>query len=258
VTLRDLDQQARTALAELLRLDHIPPAKVHVDVQRLARALHIEASDVVAVVERIRGPLDNRARARAAAATARAVAADRLAEAAMAVDHRLCDWARRQAIAVDGDLDAQVATVEAALQVLAAASEAQPEPLPVVACRVLGDPHAADLDRNVGRVLRSALGTLGLEGSVREHMLKVGLADDEVSSTVATWALPLPTDHPSAGWYEAGEIVVMTLGQLRRHPIERAPRSVTVLSTRRGPRPRARHGAAVFVREAIPRGAAGL
>ena len=172
VTLRDLDQQARTALAELLRLDHIPPAKVHVDVQRLARALHIEASDVVAVVERIRGPLDNRARARAAAATARAVAADRLAEAAMAVDHRLCDWARRQAIAVDGDLDAQVATVEAALQVLAAAYEAQPEPLPVVACRVLGDPHAADLDRNVGRVLRSALGTLGLEGSVREHMLK--------------------------------------------------------------------------------------
>jgi hypothetical protein len=180
VTLRDLDQQPRVALADLLRLDHTPPATVQVDVRRLAKALHTEARVVVAVVERIRRPLGNRARARATAATVRP------------------RHPRRNP------------------------SPCQSWPAGCSVIRTL--PYA---DRNVGRVLRSALSVLGLDGSVREHMLKAGLADDE--STVATWALPLPTNHPAAGWYEAGEIVVITSGQLRRHPIARSPGIVTLV-----------------------------
>ena len=240
VRLTGLDADEREAVAGLLRSPRLPAADVTVSTERVAAAYGLDDVGLRRLVEAVRGPVGDRASTRAAAEAARRAAADRLAAVAARAGGdtaRLVGWARAQAAAVDGDLAGHVALVERVLAVIAVADPVRPTPLPLAAARSLQDPHALDVDQRAGRLLTAALaaraGVDELTGAARRRDLLrgAGLLDDQLSSTVLVWGLPLVAEHPVAGWTDAladaGEASSFTLAQLRRWPL-RTPRATTV------------------------------
>lgn len=187
VRLSGLDQRARRALADLLRSDRLPGPSHTVRLDRVAAGLRVSVGDLRSVVEAVAGPLEDRAGARGQAAAARATARQRLADAAGSIDPALVDWAVGQAVARGGDLDAEVAATLDALRILSAGSVRPGVPLAVLAAEVCGDPHAVDVGRRVGDLLRAAAVHLH-GGSWRGALRRAGIADDDLSSLV--WVLP--------------------------------------------------------------------
>lgn len=228
VRLTGLAPATREALAGLLRLPRLPPADVTVQVARVARAYGLDDAGLRTLTADLRGPLGDRAGSRDEAGAARRAAASRLAERAALIDEALVGWARRQAVAVDRDLSGQVAAVQAVLDVLGSLDRDAPALLPVVAAQRLGDPHALDHDRRLGRLITSALAArAGMDeiagAAVRRGLLRdAGLVDDELSSTVLAYRLPAEDSHPVAAF--GGEVISLTLGQLRRRPVTVARR----------------------------------
>lgn len=246
VTVRDMDDDQRAALAELLRLPTVPPSTTQVRVDKVAHAYGItEEALRLLVIERC-GPVGDRAEARVTARSARETAADELVEGAHGAAgphtwmdaNALAGWASGQARALGGDLEHRTAEVAAVLGVLREASPDTPAVLPVVAASSSGDPHALDPDRPRGRILDAALaaaaGALSTDAaSRRQRRRRAGLLDDEVSSTTLSWRLPLATTHPltaaGASYDRAGQAMVWTLAQLRAMPVEVRPSRILVV-----------------------------
>jgi uncharacterized protein (TIGR02679 family) len=237
VTLTGLTGAQATAVANLLRLPKTPDGRVTVRLDKVAAAWRTDADGVADLLVRLRGPVTNRAAERDARRQHRQDAATRLAEHATACGHpdTVASWAASRARGTDAD-----DTIAAVLDLAAAADPARPVAITVVAATRFGDAHALDPDQPAGRLFTRLVALLHdrdpdtLASAERRRLLRaIGLADDDVSSTVAVWNLPLPDGHPAAGLAAACTRdripFALTLGQLRQWPPAPAPVRILVV-----------------------------
>jgi uncharacterized protein (TIGR02679 family) len=236
IRLRGLTDDERHALAELLGEDRLPAADARVKliaVEEAIRPLTLES-----IVTELVGPVgDQTARRREAAAERAALWA--WLEAQPLLDSRpaLRDWAARlRAEPVTGTIPETRDLIGRALTVLEFLP-AERLPLPVLAQRTLGDPHALDIGRLPGLVLRAiAIETGRPEPLDAEHRRRIweaaGVACDELSSTVLVAGLAPEGDSFLAATLRAakqsGEAVAVTLAQLRRSPNLLVPSGIEV------------------------------
>ena len=208
-----LDEQGRRTLASLLGLRRIPEQRiVTLDAVKIASALGLEdEAQLRLLVERVRGPIGNRAAERAATSEARAVlwrrAAERLGVRTPQTSARI-----RAAGVPDGAVDAHAELLEMLADSLDSLPSKPPVPLPVLAWRVSGNPHALDADTTCGRYLQ--LGAVELVGewsverepngiTVRRAFQDLGVIVDRISSTTITYGLRAQPSSPLGQLLEA-------------------------------------------------------
>jgi uncharacterized protein (TIGR02679 family) len=223
-----LDAGGQAALADLLGLPRLPGEYANVSVARLDEALREAVGDGVrGVVERLVGPLGDRAGDRRRSAEERADLWDWLdRHPVVQAQPALAGWPAlvRRGGLVGGSVSRTRRELDRALRVLAELP-ASGEPLPVFADRVLGDPHGLDDPaRCSGLVLRALAGIHDVPAPAdaearRELWERVGVAADELSSTVLATGFRMPGDDLVArilrASADAGQAVVLTLAQLR-------------------------------------------
>ena len=215
----------REAVADLLGLDRVPHPRTILALSQVSTAVtEIDGSDLSAVLERVIGPLGDRRTSRALADTQR---------------HDLWTWARQVPLVqaepvllewvtylqagglVNGSVPATRDLITQALRVLDVLP-AEGIPLPILADRVLGDPHALDDGRLATMVLRALSCRPGQENPEPRHLWsQAGVETDELSSSVLVAGLrPLSGIGGSAlrvlqAAAEAGEAATLTLQQVR-------------------------------------------
>ena len=223
-----LDSDERAALADLLGLARLPGEYATVSLSRLDEVLRDAVGDGVrGVVERLVGPLADRAGDRQRAAAERARLWDWLERhPVVEAQPALGQWAGvvRRGGLIGGSVSRTRRELDRALRVLAELP-ASGVPLPVFADRVLGDPHGLDdPGRCSGLVLRALAGSYDVpppaDGQARRELWeRVGIAADELSSTVLVAGLRMSGDDLVArilrASADAGQAAVLTLGQLR-------------------------------------------
>jgi uncharacterized protein (TIGR02679 family) len=228
VRIGPLDGEEQEAVADLLGLLRTPGPVFQVSLRRLDDVLLESVGlDARATVERIIGPLGDRAGDRQHAATERAELWAWLdAHPVVMSQPALRDWAAD--VRRSGLLDRSVRTTREHLEDAVAVLEHLPatgEPLPVLADRVLHDTHGLDDGRRRGALVVRALSALygepvpvTAEGR-RLLWERAGVAGDELSSTVL-----LAGFRPAAAGVvaevlaasaRAGQAAVLTLAQLR-------------------------------------------
>lgn len=235
LTLRGLTAEQRTALADLLGTPRLPSATIRLSLDRLRGALALtDGSQLRAAIEQLRGPLlDRRAIREAERADREALwswLTEEVDDLELAGLQPLRGWAavvRRDG--ARGGTARHRRRLADALAVLRALP-ADGVPLAALAAGVLGDPHALDRGRSVGRLVLGAVAhglareAPGDAESTRLVWEAVGVAPDPLSSTVLALGLRTGGDHPLAAVLAASadavEPVVLTLAQLRRWPLE--------------------------------------
>lgn len=242
VRLLNLSLEQREALSDLLGRDRLLPATTTIRVADVAAALRLDESSVRPLVERLRGPVGNRAAARVRDRADR----DALwAEVASAVDGRGLDgWvARLRAAGIpEGDVAAHRNRLHPVLRLIERLPLSSPLPLPVVAAQIVGDPHWLDWGERggwAGRVAADAAASLaGMEPpssaeAVRSAWQAVGVVPDRLSPSVLTVGLTCQSPSVLARSLEplaaVGEPAVLTGQQLRRWPIRCAHRVAWVV-----------------------------
>lgn len=210
VHIAGLDELGRRRLASLFGLGRIPnQERIRINVAKLAGALGLDEPDLWQLVERLRGPIANRAAAARASAEARAALWSR-------VEQRLADripqtLARIRSAGVPAN---DVAAHGRVLDRLADALDrlpAQPAvPLPMFAWQVCGDPHGLDVAAPCGRYLQ--LAAVEMAGAatddpdaitVRRSFQDLGVITDRLSSTTITYGLRSRSDSPLGRLLEA-------------------------------------------------------
>ncbi len=202
IHVEQLGTEARRKLAGLLGLPRLPQGpKVSVDVAKLAAALNLDDESLRALVERLRGPLDNRAAARAKEAEARSAlwseASDRLGRRIPATLERM-----RSAGVPDGDFGAHRRRLQHLAAALSRVPCDPPIPLPMLAWEITGDPHALDHKRKLSSMLTAAaLELAGHPGrttadalTIRQSLHALGVLPDRLSSPTITLGLRASTD----------------------------------------------------------------
>lgn len=223
-----LTDEQRSALADLLGLDRLPPATTTIPVARLDEVLTAAVGeDLRAVVIRLVGPLDDRAGRRAAAAAQRAALWAWLEDhPVVTAQPALLDWVA--AVRRSGLVGGSVAhTREVLGQVLRVLAELPYTglPLSVLAERTLQDTHALDDGTRCGTLVLRALASiydLPVPADVSDRRglwERAGVADDELSSVVLAAGLR-PTGDDVASVLlrqcsDAGHATALTLGQIR-------------------------------------------
>jgi uncharacterized protein (TIGR02679 family) len=193
VRLGPLNDEQRTALADLLGMDRLPNVHAMVSISALDRLLRDSVgAGVEEVVSDLVGPLEDRAARRVQAAAERAELWEWLTgHEVVRTQPALADWAA--AVRRGGLLGGSVARtrqeLEQVVRVLAKLPASGP-PLPVLADAVLNDPHALDEGtRCAGLVLRALAAIYQVDAPAdaqqrRALWKQAGVADDELSSTV--------------------------------------------------------------------------
>jgi uncharacterized protein (TIGR02679 family) len=242
VRLSGLDPAQRSALADLLGWARLPGEQVTVRVAWINEALRRGCGlGVRELLERLSGPLADRPAERAAIAARRGrLWAELEAHPLVVALPALRSWVDglRRGGLIGGSVPACREHLRAALAVLAELPAAG-EPLPVLAERVLGDPHALDEGtRCAGTVLR-ALAALHDEpppldaAGRRELWAMHGVTGDELSTAVLvagfTPADPGALASTLRTWAAAGQAAVVTLAQLRAAPPVRGVTPVHVV-----------------------------
>ncbi|MBW3614176.1 MAG: TIGR02679 family protein [Actinobacteria bacterium] len=246
VTVRHLSDQSRTALADLLGLERLPPPSPRVRVGEVARALGVSGEEGVrAAVEELVGPLGNRSLERRQDRARREALWSWLEGEAARLD--VAEWSRsvRSQGIPGGHVAAHRLRLERAVAVLdrVLAPAARPSVLAHIAADVLGDPHALDPGQPIAALVVDALALRGGSGRVRRAEVvravwsSAGVATDELSPTVLLFHLagvPLPenvnpVDSTCAAMAQAGEPVVLTLSQLQRWSLRPAASDVLVV-----------------------------
>lgn len=229
VQLRGLSTEQREALADLLGLARRPEPDTSIRVDQICSALRIDEPMLRGLVERLAGPIDNRAARRARDLQARRQLWEDVAAAV--AGRGLEPWvARLRAAGVpDGDVDAHAERLAPVLDLVARLPLAPPRPLPIVAQQHLGDPHALDQGTWAGAVVVDAAATLvsqpppATAQDTRAALAAVGIVADPLSAPVLTLGLFGPGAAPEPGWLaamaDAGEPVALTASQLRRWPV---------------------------------------
>lgn len=233
VTVPDLPERSRAALADLLGLDRMPPASPRVRMADLARAVGAEDdASFRGLVEELVGPIPNRAAERAERRAEREALWVWVADQAERLDvPSWATWLRSLGVP-GGDIDRLRARIEAALAVLERVlRDAEPDlVLAHLANDVLGDPHALDPGQPVAGLVVEALsrrsGTAAGDRRaevVRALWASAGVATDTLSPTVLVYGLRSSADDPVASTLgamaDAGEPAVLTARQLQRWPV---------------------------------------
>lgn len=224
-----LDDRQQSALADLLGLNKLPGRFAVVSLTKLDQIL-IESVGATTreVVTQLIGPPEDRAGDRARRAAQRSELWEWLNDhAALAAQPALKPWAAtlRRAGLVHGSVSRTHTEITQALQVLAALP-ASGVPLPVLADRVLGDPHALDDGTRCSGLVLRALASIHdaamPENAQQRRALweKAGVANDELSAVVLAAGIR-PTGGDVASQIlrlcaEAGQAAALTLGQLRQ------------------------------------------
>ena len=228
VTLRDLDDTARRALADLLGSDRLPGRTCRITAARLASALGIEAGELRALVEELTGPLPDRAAERRERVLQRQELWDWLAGEVRG--RRLEEWIVRLRTSgiPGGDVEAHRRRLEGILAVLRRLP-ADGVALPALSADMLGDPHALDHGTWRGRVVVEAIAAMDgrpaprTAEEERAEWERAGVAADTLSSSVLTLGLRPESATPLAGMLRAmaahAEPAALTLAQLRRWPL---------------------------------------
>jgi len=244
IVLRDLDDDGRRALADLLGADRLPGTSARISVARLLRALNLhDIGDLRQAVERQRGPLVDRRAERVAASAERAALWSWFLEEAETLplfggtDPGPDRWvASVRASGIIGGLAHHRQRLQSAIDVLRALP-ADGAPLAALAADVLGDPHALDRGRTVARLALDAIAEALRSppavdaDAARQLWESVGVAPDPHSSTVMVLGLRPTAPHPLGAWLhacaDAHEPAVLTLAQLRRWPVDPLARDAT-------------------------------
>jgi uncharacterized protein (TIGR02679 family) len=182
------------------------------------------------LIERLHGPLRDRPAERAAFAAERAeLWADLDGHPLVTALPALGGWVdgMRRGGLIGGSVTATAQHCRAALAVLSELP-AGGAPLPVLAERVLGDPHALDEGTRLASTVLRALAALHDEpppvdaAGRRDLWALHGVTGDELSPTVLVAGFVPPGSNPLAttlrAWAIAGQAVVVTLAQLRSAP----------------------------------------
>lgn len=236
ITLRDLADPSRQALADLLGADRRPASTARVTVQKLVAVLGLDSVDQLRLaVEDLRGPLMNRRAARSEAAAARQALWSWFGQEVVSVklggsDARLASWVEDQrAIGARGGIPVHRRRLESALEVLRRLP-AEGTSLASLANDATGDPHALDHGRALSGMVLDAVACAfgypeaGDAETARSLWEMAGVVPDPYSSTVL--ALGVPGDERTAlgRWLAdcaaAGEPVVLSLAHLRRWPVQ--------------------------------------
>ncbi|MCH9684947.1 MAG: DUF2399 domain-containing protein [Deltaproteobacteria bacterium] len=206
-----LDADGRRALAGLLGLRRIPEeSKVTITISKFATALQLDDQSLRGLVERLRGPLDNRAAIRAAEAEARSTL---WAEAEARLGSRIpATLARLRAAGVpDGDVGKHRRRLRRLADALDRIPCDPPMPLPMLAWEVSGDPHALDHKRRLAGMLSAAVVELCGHGdrglgealTVRTSMLSLGVLPDRLSTPTIAFGLRASEKTPLGRLLEA-------------------------------------------------------
>jgi uncharacterized protein (TIGR02679 family) len=231
VRLARLDPAQRSALADLLGLVRLPGEPATVAVARVDEALRRGCGlGARELTERLHGPLRDRPAERAAAAAERAELWAELEGhplvTALPALRGWVDGLRRGGL-LGGSVAATRDHCRAALAVLAELP-AGGAPLPVLAQRVLGDPHALDEGTRLSNTVLRALAALHDEpppvdaAGRRDLWALHGVTGDELSTTVLVAGFAPggsgALETTLRAWAAAGQAVVVTLAQLRVAP----------------------------------------
>jgi uncharacterized protein (TIGR02679 family) len=231
VRLARLCPAERSALADLLGLARLPGEPATVAVARVDDAVRRGCGlGARELTERLHGPLRDRPAERAAAATERAALWADLDShplvTALPALHGWVDGLRRGGL-IGGSVAVTAAHCRMALAVLAELP-AGGAPLPVLAQRVLGDPHALDEGTRLSSTVLRALAALHDEpppvdaAGRRDLWALHGVTGDELSTTVLVAGFTPPGSGALVTtlrvWADAGQAVVVTLAQLRDAP----------------------------------------
>lgn len=236
IRLRGLTEDERHALAELLGADRLPAADPRVTLAAVREA--VKPLTLESVLTGLVGPLDDRTARLREAAAERAELWSWLESRPLLTERpALREWAARlRAEPPTGLIFEKRDLISRALAVIESLP-AERVPLPIVAQRTLGDPHALDTGRLPGLVLRAIAIETGRPEPFdaeqrREVWAAAGVVCDELSSTVLVAGLAPEGDSFLATTLHAakaeGEAVAVTLGQLRRSPITFAPKTSVV------------------------------
>lgn len=223
-----LDDEHRSALADLLGMDRLPGEFASVSVLALDEILRESVgAGVRDVVSELVGPLGDRAADRRRAEEERARLWEWLdSHEVVAAQPVLADWAAsvRRSGLIGGSVARTRLDVERVLRVLARLP-ASGTPLPVFAEQVLADPHALDEGtRCAALVMRALTAIYEVAAPVdmparRALWERAGVTDDELSPVVLAAGL-----RPAGGGVgnrvlracaETGHVAALTLSQVR-------------------------------------------
>lgn len=242
IRLRGLTEDERHALAELLGADRLPAAECSIKLAAVHEA--IRPHTLEAVLTELVGPIENAARQRDEFTAERDALWSWLESHPLLTDRpALRAWAvRLRAEPPIGVWSEKRELISRAISVLQSLP-AERLPLPVLAQRTLGDPHALDLGRLPALVLRAiALETdtpEPLDAEQRRRTWELaGVVCDDLSSTVLVAGLAPEGNSLLACILRAasseGQAVPVTLAQLRKAPDQFAPKG-TVISVVENP-----------------------
>lgn len=242
VSLRGLSEDERHALAELLGADRLPDADTRITIAAIRNA--IRPLGLEGLLSELIGPIDNAARQRSQVVSARALIWAWLDSHPLVVARpALRDWTTRLRTEPLIGLATEIRDLIGRALMVIEFLPTDRLPLPVLAQRALGDPHALDTGRLPTLVLRAIATEHGRADPVdaeqrREVWAAAGVVCDELSSTVLAAGFAPEGDSFLTATLRAakaeGEAVAVTLGQLRRSPITFAP-STTVVSVVENP-----------------------
>jgi len=241
ITLLRLDNDNRSALADLPGVAKLPPADTSLAIARLLAALGLsDPSDLHQIIEQLHGPLENRASTRATEREGRAALWDWFMElcqtTVVATVGPLREWptqVRKEGIR--GDLDAQRVRLTRAFHVLSALSQVPQAgiPLATFANTTVGDSHALDHGQPLARLVIAAIADAAHEPrpnnaeDARALWELVGVNPDPLSSNALSIGLGVGADHPLAAILTshsaAAEPTILTLSQIKRWPIDPLP-----------------------------------
>jgi len=239
VKIGPLDEEQRSAVADLLGADRLPGEYTTVSVAMLEELLSASVgAGVREVVTSLLGPLDDRAARRAAGAAERSELWEWLVRHPVVVAQPvLREWvdAVRRAGLIGGSAERTRKELDRALRVFGALP-ATGVPLPVLAEDLLGDPHALDEGtRCAGLVLRAlaVLHAVELPQDAQERRAlweSAGVVEDELSSVVLAAGLRLSGvgGRVLRVCADGGHVAALTLAQVRATSFTGVPRDVWV------------------------------
>jgi uncharacterized protein (TIGR02679 family) len=228
VRLRDLEESQRSALADLLGLDRVPPGETTVAVAALDAVLGSSVKLATrAVVEAVVGPLENRAERREADRKARVELWHWLENHdVVRAQPALSLWVAgmRRAGLIDGSVSKTRDLLGLAVAVLAELPS-DGRPLPAFAGAVCGDTHALDDGTRLSTVVLRALAAVHDEPPAEDAEARracwerAGIACDALSTSVLVAGLrPIGADPLSTTlrqWADHAGAAVITLAQLK-------------------------------------------
>lgn len=232
ITVRELTDESRTVLADLLGLDRMPGASARVGVAHLMKAVGVDDFDSLrSIVEELAGPVGNRwaerARRQAERETLWAWVADESARLELG---SWSSWLRGLGVP-RGDVAGHRLRIDAALRVLDRIARGDTGlVLAHLANDVLGDPHGLDPGQPVaGLVVEALARRAGGAGERRAEVVRAlwssaGVATDTLSPTVLVLGLRSAESDPVAAMLgrmaDDGEPAVLTARQLQRWPVQ--------------------------------------